>query len=344
MKPLKIIGGGLAGLSLGIKLRQAGVPVTVMEAGQYPRHRVCGEFLSGHGRELLQGLGVYELARQAGALEAKTTRFYLGDRVSPLLELPSPAFCFSRYRLDELLAQTFVGLGGHLQTGVRYLGDYGEGVIRATGRQVQTEVEGWRWIGLKAHARNVTLDADLEMHLLPDGYVGLCRIEGGEVNVCGLFRTKEAQPNLRNSWRYLLSGQKNSTLTEKLSQDCFIEESFCVVAALPIQQYKVGKLPGIGVGDSVGMIPPVTGNGMSLAIESALNAAPTLIDYSAERFSWATAEALARQGHNKQYGARLRWAGRLQAGIFLPYLRPVLFSSVSHVPSLFRLWFKLTHS
>jgi len=344
MKPLKIIGGGLAGLSLGIKLRQAGVPVTVMEAGQYPRHRVCGEFLSGHGRELLQELGVYEPAMQAGALEAKTTRFYLGDQVSPLLELPSPAFCFSRYRLDELMARIFVELGGDLQTGVRYQGEYGEGVIRATGRQVQTEVEGWRWIGLKAHARNVSLDADLEMHLMPDGYVGLCRIEGGEVNVCGLFRTKEPQPNLRNTWRNLLSGQINSTLSKKCSQDCFIEESFCVVAALPIQQYMLGKLPGIGVGDSMAMIPPVTGNGMSLAIESALNVASALINYSAERITWQTAEALARQSYNKQYGARLRWAGRLQAGIFMPYLRPVLFSSVSRVPSLFRLWFKLTHS
>ncbi len=343
MKPLKIIGGGLAGLSLGIKLRQASVPVTLLEAGQYPRHRVCGEFLSGRGRELLQELGVYEPARQAGALEARTVRFYSGDRVSPLLDLPSPAFCFSRYRLDELMARTFVGLGGELQTGVRYQGDYGEGVVRATGRQVQMEVEGWRWIGLKAHARNVTLDADLEMHLLPDGYVGLCQVEGGEVNVCGLFRTKEPQPNLRNTWRNLLSGHKNSTLTRKLSQDCFIEESFCAVAALPIRQYKVSPMAGVGAGDILTMIPPVTGNGMSLAIESALQVAPLLVEYSAKRVSWSATEALAREEYNRQYGARLRWAGRLQAGIFLPWLRPALFSSAIQFPSLFRLWFRLTH-
>jgi len=48
-KPITIVGGGLAGLTLGIGLRQRGVPVTIWEAGKYPRHRVCGEFISGNG-------------------------------------------------------------------------------------------------------------------------------------------------------------------------------------------------------------------------------------------------------------------------------------------------------
>ena len=57
LKPITIVGGGLAGLTLGIGLRQQGIPVTVWEAGHYPRHRVCGEFISGRGQDVLARLG-----------------------------------------------------------------------------------------------------------------------------------------------------------------------------------------------------------------------------------------------------------------------------------------------
>src|SRR5258706_378699 len=62
--------------------------------------------------------------------------------------------------------------------------------VPATGRNAQSIENGWRWFGLKAHARHVSLTADLEMHVAPNGYVGLCRLADDEVNVCGLFRRR----------------------------------------------------------------------------------------------------------------------------------------------------------
>ena len=60
-RPLRIAGGGLAGLSLGVALARRGVAVELHEALTYPRHRVCGEFISGVKRETLDRLGIGHL-------------------------------------------------------------------------------------------------------------------------------------------------------------------------------------------------------------------------------------------------------------------------------------------
>ena len=83
-KPITIIGGGLAGLTLGIGLRQQGIPVTVWEAGRYPRHRACGEFISGRGPDVLVRLGLVDSFRRAGSVLARTAAFYLGRAGSPV--------------------------------------------------------------------------------------------------------------------------------------------------------------------------------------------------------------------------------------------------------------------
>lgn len=344
MKPITIIGGGLAGLTLGLALRRQGVPVTVHEAGQYPRHRVCGEFMSGRGIAILHELGLTEKLQAAGAREARTVKFFAGRTATPVMDLPATALCLSRYRLDELLAQTFLEIGGDLRTGSRYTDDFGAGIVRATGRQVHGEVSGWRWLGLKAHARGLELAADLEMHLLPNAYIGLCRVEEDRVNVCGLFRTKEAVANLKNDWPAVLTGGINSALTSKLSNITFATETFSSIAGLPIKPFQNGDSGVFSVGDSVAMIPPVTGNGMSLAIESAWSASVVLGDYGAGRRAWAEVQTIGRQEYNQRYGRRLRWAGWLQRGILHPIVRSLLVHSGPVLPALFRFGFGVTRS
>jgi 2-polyprenyl-6-methoxyphenol hydroxylase-like FAD-dependent oxidoreductase len=74
-KPIQIVGGGLAGLTLGIALRKKEIPVTLFEAGNYPRHRVCGEFISGRGLEFSTRFGLKEKFLDAGATEARLLDF-----------------------------------------------------------------------------------------------------------------------------------------------------------------------------------------------------------------------------------------------------------------------------
>src|SRR5258708_11909661 len=195
-KHITIIGGGLAGLTMGICLRRRAVPVTLIEAGHYPKHRVCGEFISGRGPEVLGRMDLRDVLAEAGVIEGRTALFRSGGARSPARCLPEPALCVSRYELDALLAHEFKRLGGQLREGERCrVAEPGEGLVWANGRRAQSHQDGWRWFGLKVHARNVALEADLEMYLASDGYVGLCRLKGGETNVCGLFRAKAGKPD-----------------------------------------------------------------------------------------------------------------------------------------------------
>src|SRR4051812_48581970 len=83
-KPITIVGGGLSGLALGNGLRQEGVPVTLWEAGHFPRHRVCGELISGLGPAMLETLGLSDLFQQARAHSIQDAVFVAGREVGPV--------------------------------------------------------------------------------------------------------------------------------------------------------------------------------------------------------------------------------------------------------------------
>ena len=97
--PVSIAGGGLAGLSLGIALLQRGVSVTVNEAGKYPRHRVCGEFISGVTEQTLEKLGILGSLRDAVPLA--TSRWF--DASGPVANLRVSGMGISRWVLDQRL-------------------------------------------------------------------------------------------------------------------------------------------------------------------------------------------------------------------------------------------------
>src|SRR5262249_35461716 len=119
-KPITIIGGGLAGLALGIGLRRRNIPVTVLEAGHYPRHRVCGEFISGRGQQTLANLELLQPLMEAGARTATTAAFFLREgKSTPVRRLEQKAICISRFKLDSLLAAIFREAGGDLLENTR---------------------------------------------------------------------------------------------------------------------------------------------------------------------------------------------------------------------------------
>ena len=340
MKTVTIIGGGLSGLCLGIGLRQREVPVRILEAGTYPRHKVCGEFLSGKGREVLTALGI--AARLVGAREAVDVTFSLGARSTKVRPLPAPALCISRWKMDAALAEMFTELGGELITSQRANTDPAEGTIRATGRRPQAGEGGWRLFGLKAHALGVTLRAGLELHFTPRGYVGLCAVEDGRTNVCGLFRSREAVPTLARDWREWLGGAPDSALHERLAHAQWDDASFTTVAALALAPRRAQLREEASIGDAVTMIPPVTGNGMSMACESAAAAIAPLTAWSRGTATWEEARQTIARQLDAEFRPRLRIAALLQRTILQPTARFALFQSARLFPAMQTLLFRLT--
>ena len=344
LKPITIVGGGLAGLTLGIGLRQRGIPVTLWEAGRIPRHRVCGEFVSGRGQQTLERLGLRELFIRAGAGQAATAAFYSERFRGPVRRLPVPALCLTRFKMDALLARRFIELGGELRENARWREPvFGEGVVRATGRKAQPVEGGVRWCGFKAHARRVALEADLEMHLGTDGYVGLCRLDEGRVNVCGLFRRPVAgAQDERVRWQELLQGGEGSPLRDRMAGAEFDEDSFCAVAGLPLAPQRAQGRPECVLGDALTMIPPITGNGMSMAYEAAEAAIEPLGAYSHGTVTWGEAQTQLARQLDQTFATRLAWARALQGLAFRPLLREATLPFIFRSEWLWRVVFQKT--
>ena len=341
-KSITIVGGGLAGLTLGIGLRQRDVPVTIHEAGKYPRHRVCGEFISGHGQATLARLGLLALVEHSGAIRAQTAAFFSETKSTAPRQLPSAAICLSRFNIDAVLAKKFRELGGELVEGGRFTKDFGEGIVRATGRRAEADEKAARWFGLKIHARNVSLTADLEMHVSPRGYVGLCKINDGEVNICGLFRKRMDESGEAKNRRDLLRGQPGSLLQQRLGEAEFDDDSFCAVAGISLRPQRAAARAEICVGDAITMIPPVTGNGMSMAFESAELAIAPLAAWSQGEISWIEARKKIARDCDATFAHRLVWAKRLQRIILTPVLQNPLVTLAARSDWFWRVAFERT--
>jgi 2-polyprenyl-6-methoxyphenol hydroxylase-like FAD-dependent oxidoreductase len=340
LRTITIVGGGLAGLTLGIGLRRQGIPVTIWEAGHYPRHRVCGEFISGRGQETLARLGLRDQLIQAGAITSNTAMFLSGNAKSPARPLPKPALCLSRFVLDALLAKVFRELGGRLREDEPWpKSSCGKGVVRANGRRAHIADDNWTWFGLKVHACALPLEADLEMHLVHNGYVGLTRLPGNEVDVCGLFRrsvgkgARGKQPqtksldtpsntaNLPHGWQIAFDGNPPTALCDRLAKASIDQPSACSIAGLPLRPQRATDLSELCIGDALTMTPPVTGNGMSMAFESAELAIEPLATYSRGELDWLQTHHAIAQACDRAFSRRLSWARWLQWMMFAPVFK-----------------------
>jgi 2-polyprenyl-6-methoxyphenol hydroxylase-like FAD-dependent oxidoreductase len=341
-QPVEIVGGGLAGLALGLALRRRDVPVTVFEAHDYPRHRVCGEFIAALDAPTVAQLGLAPLLDDA--LRLRDVVWYRRDQPMQSQPLPAPALGISRHRLDARLAEAFVAAGGELLVNTRKaLATAPTGRVFAAGRRVRSS----RWIGLKLHVRRVPLRGDLEVHLAEQAYVGLSSIEDAGVNVCGLFARRPIFPGGSGSrgsdllLRYL-EAVGLTEIARRLRAAEVDETSFCAIAGLSFD-VEPPRSDRISLGDGFAQPPPYTGNGMAMALQSAAIALNPLSDWSRGRAPWAATIATINRNLRGRFGRRLAVAGLLHPYLLDPrrQRRLILAGRARLVP--FRLLYRLTH-
>jgi len=321
MNPLTLAGGGIAGLSLGIALRRAGVPVILHEAASYPRHRVCGEFIAGVSDDTLRTLGVLDLLDDA--LTLRETRWHHGPRPVYRRPLPNPARGISRHRLDQRLAEHFTSLGGELRTRSRLPPEAlnREGTVLTGGRVLDKRSP---WLGLKVHLRAFQPTADLELHLAGGCYAGVSSVEDGRVNLCGLFHRRRGVKAPREGliFAYLRACGLDA-LAERAEAAGPDDASHAGVSGVAF-----GRVahPGsvLALGDCHSITPPFTGNGMSMAFESAATALEPLTRYARGHVDWPATRARIDSLLGRRFRTRLRAARAIHPILYQPALQPVL--------------------
>ncbi|HZZ36348.1 MAG TPA: hypothetical protein VFE03_11515, partial [Caulobacteraceae bacterium] len=219
-----IVGGGLAGGAAAAMLARARLTAHLLEREAEPRHKICGEFLSGEAQSHLAALGL-DLS-QLGGVPIDKVRLAAGARVveSPL---PFAALGLTRLALDEALLRHAERLGARIERGVaaRAVGPTGvetaAGCIRAPTvllasgkhdiRGVRRETAGTLGglIGFKAHFRLAAAQARalagyVELVLFDGGYAGLQMVEGGLANLC-LLVSAERFEAVGRTWPALLA-------------------------------------------------------------------------------------------------------------------------------------------
>ena len=243
------------------------------------------------------------------------------------------------------MSDQFKAMGGELSTGQRVPPDkyLDEGTVLATGRKPNTE-KGATWTGYKFHVQGLKLEADLEMHFIELGYLGMCQVERGRVNVCGLMPSKLAAGlDLRSDWKDFLRSNLHPKKHEALESAERIEGSTCCVSGISYDASQLNKTnPLLRVGDRMSTIPPLTGNGMSLAIESAWLASGPIARYVDSQQNWSQSLENLAALQTRFFQKRLAVSVPLQHVMMAPFMHGVREHVIKRLSFFHKTLFNLT--
>ena len=366
MKKIGLIGGGLAGLVSAILLARKGFEVTLFEEKKYPFHRVCGEYVS---NEVIPFLKRHDLFPDA-LNPFSITHFQLTSPYGQLLEMPLDlgGFGVSRFALDLWLSQRATEAGVqiihdrvissgyvddvfHLETRNqgKFLTNY---VIGAFGKRSTLDKILNRpyinkrspYIGVKYHLKTeVANERSIALHNFLGGYCGISRIEDEKYNLCYL----SSRSNLKRYGSVSVMEEevlyRNPHLQKIFTNSDFLFEKPEVINEISFSPKEPVYDHILMTGDAAGMITPLCGNGMAMAIHSAKLLSEIIHRNTINNGSRAALEADYSKVWNDHFAKRL-WAGRQIQNLFgSTFLSDAAVGFGKRVPAFTRKLMAMTH-
>lgn len=329
----------MAGLSLSIQLARSGRKVILFEKEHYPFHRVCGEYISMESWTFLEDLGLPLKDLNLPVISKLELSTPKGKSIK--LDLPLGGFGFSRYTLDSLLAAIAIENGvtlmeGKKVTGILFMNN--EFKIECSDRtQVRAPVTfgtfgkrsnldiKWKrsftlnpkskldnYVGIKYHVHASFPPDVISLHLFRGGYCGLVKIEGDKYNLSYLTTAAHLKSagNIREFEETVLC---RNPLLKKIIHSIDRNGSEPVsISQISFRQKNQVEDHVLFAGDSAGMIAPLCGNGMSMALHGSKIAFELIDKFFNKKISRAELESAYESAWKKNFSGRLAFGRILQ--------------------------------
>lgn len=338
MYDVAIIGGGLAGLVNSILLCKEGFNVILFEEKKYPFHRVCGEYISNEVIPFLKKHDIFPENHHPSAIKHFHLTSTSGKSMKMKLDLGG--FGISRYVFDKWLADKAKSMGVSLHESERIhavtfeddhfelasqLGTYTSKVaIGSFGKRTKLDKEMDRafirkrspYIGVKYHIKTDEVPGDVvALHNFNRGYCGVSRVNGDVFNLCYLSHRDNLRSHKDIPAMEKAVVRENPHLERIMSHADFLFDKPEVINEISFEPKEPVFDHVLMSGDSAGMITPLCGNGMAMAIHSAKILSEKVTHFLNGEIDRILLEKEYAKAWKKTFAAR-HWAGRKIQGLF----------------------------
>jgi flavin-dependent dehydrogenase len=365
---LVIAGGGLAGLSLSIQLVRKGWRVALFEKETYPFHKVCGEYISMESWDFLLALGLPLREWELPVIRRLYVTSPNGNAIRA--DLPLGGFGISRYKLDAALADTAKREGVEIYENSKVhdvqfedgnhrvqtsAGLFTAKVAAACfGKKSNLDVKWKRrfiqhrraenYVGVKYHVNADIPEGEIALHNFAGGYCGISKIEDGKYCLCYLTSSE----NLKKNGQSIPAMEENilkqnPVLRKLLNEVVILFEEPVTIAQISFSKKTQIENHALCIGDAAGMITPLCGNGMSMAMHASKIAAISIHDFLDGRLTREGMEKIYQENWNRQFSARLNTGRIIQRFFGNKYWSVALIRIMKPFPFLIRALIRQTH-